>query len=531
MGKLKAIIVDDEYRIGQLISKLIDFQKIDVELLKIFDNSSEALEFIISNHPDIVISDIQMPVIDGLELIRRVHEAELFPHFILISGYKEFEYARTALKYGVEDYLLKPVNETELNQILEKVCSEHNQMLKEKEETKELKETAKREHILGGREALLALMQENYSEKLENFNFNYKINLQSGDFLLFGIKLDYEADGEDVLQNKFLISTILSIFEDHFRENVYEQLYAPVSDDELFGLLNTEIGKGPEAEEELKHLFPEVANKVSSIHGYYVTMAISDLCGFRGIRAAKSIADERILQRYCYGVDRVISGTKVVPHEHQPNLESKLKSKIAFAATSFDIPELQKLINEAFSSLTDLNPEEAYRIPELAYDFTDCVFSSYSPTDEMRTEKTRIFQTIDHCWSLEKITETLKKEISDLVAEQERQHRMQTRKPVREAIDYISSHYKEKITLESICDQLQMNSSYFSTLFKKETGENFQNYLTNFRIEKAKVLLITTENTMASIAAEVGYADVRYFSQSFAKIVGMKPSLYRKMYS
>ena len=187
MGKLTAIIVDDEYRIGQLISRLIHFQEIDVELLKIFDNSSEALVFILENHPDIVISDIQMPVIDGLELIRHVHESQFFPHFILISGYKEFEYARTALKYGVEDYLLKPVNETELNQILKKVCSEHNQMLKEKEETRELKETAKREHILGGREALLALMQENYPEKLETFNFNYKTSLQSGDFLLFGI--------------------------------------------------------------------------------------------------------------------------------------------------------------------------------------------------------------------------------------------------------------------------------------------------------------------------------------------------------
>lgn len=188
-------------------------------------------------------------------------------------------------------------------------------------------------------------------------------------------------------------------------------------------------------------------------------------------------------------------------------------------------------MNEAFGALTDLKPEDAYCIPMLAYDFTDCVFSSYSPTEEIRTEKTRMFQKIAHCWSMEKVTESLKKGISDFVTEQERQHRMQTRKPIREAIEYIDSHYAEKITLESICDQLQMNTSYFSTLFKKETGENFQNYLTNFRIEKAKELLVTTQNTMAAVAAEVGYTDVRYFSQCFTKVVGMKPSLYRKMYS
>ena len=340
MGKMKTIIIDDEYRIGQLISKLIHFQEVDVELLKIFDNSSDALDFILENHPDIVITDIQMPVIDGLELIRRVHEAGVFPHFILISGYKEFEYARTALKYGVEDYLLKPVNEAELNQILKKVCSEHDQMLKEKEETKELKETAKREHILGGREALIALMNGNYLKNIETFNLNYKTDLQNGDYLLFGVKLDYETDGEDVLQNKFLISTILSFFEDHFRGAVYEQLYAPVSDDELFGLLNTKDGKAPDAEEELKHLFPEVVNKVSSIHGYYVTMAISDICSFHTVQSAKTVVDERILQRYCYGVDRVISGTKVILPDHSPVLDSKLKSRISAAATSFDIPEL-----------------------------------------------------------------------------------------------------------------------------------------------------------------------------------------------
>ena len=350
---------------------------------------------------------------------------------------------------------------------------------------------------------------------------NYGVQYVDTEYVTFVDSDDYVEPEYIELLLKGLETGADMVVTHHIQE--YEDQPQKAVIDEKFNLYS--------AEEALKKIFPEVANKVSSIHGYYATMAISDRCSFWSIPSAKSTVDERILQRYCYGVDRVISGTKIIPHEHQQILESKLKSRIAFATTSFDIPELQKLINEAFQSLTDLKLEEAYLIPGLAYDFTDCVFSNYSPTDEMRAEKARIFQTIDHCWSLEKITETLKKEISDVVADQERQHRMQTRKPVREAIEYIGNHYKEKITLDSICDQLQMNSSYFSTLFKKETGENFQNYLTNFRIEKAKELLVTTQNTMGAVAAEVGYADVRYFSQCFAKIVGMKPSLYRKMYS
>ena len=115
MNKLKLVIVDDEYRIGQLIGKLIHFDSLPITLIKIFDNSEEALQCIIENKPDIVISDIKMPVLDGLKLVRCSQERQVFPHFIFVSGFREFEYARTALKYGVKDYLLKPVQETELN--------------------------------------------------------------------------------------------------------------------------------------------------------------------------------------------------------------------------------------------------------------------------------------------------------------------------------------------------------------------------------------------------------------------------------
>jgi two-component system response regulator YesN len=122
MEKLQLVIGDDEHRIGQLIGSLIHYDVLPVELIQVFDSSEAALECIIEKKPDIVISDIQMPVLNGLELVRLSQENDVFPHFILISGFREFEYARTALKYGVKDYLLKPVQEKELNEVLSEVC-------------------------------------------------------------------------------------------------------------------------------------------------------------------------------------------------------------------------------------------------------------------------------------------------------------------------------------------------------------------------------------------------------------------------
>jgi two-component system, response regulator YesN len=127
MKNLRVLIVDDESRIAQLISKLIHWTENGLVPAGICLDGKEAYDWISSGSADIVITDIRMPVMDGLELIRCTHELQRDAvHFIVISGYREFEYAHTALKYGVEDYLLKPVNEHELNATLKRLSTAYS---------------------------------------------------------------------------------------------------------------------------------------------------------------------------------------------------------------------------------------------------------------------------------------------------------------------------------------------------------------------------------------------------------------------
>ena len=125
--KKSVLIVDDEFRIGMLIKKLIHWSALNMECMEVLDDGEKAVQMVHEKNPDIVITDIRMPRVSGLDLIRIISEEnKTNTHFIVISGYKEFEYAHQALAYGVENYILKPVNEEELNDSLKKIAQKIN---------------------------------------------------------------------------------------------------------------------------------------------------------------------------------------------------------------------------------------------------------------------------------------------------------------------------------------------------------------------------------------------------------------------
>ncbi len=529
---LSVVIIDDEYRIGQMLSRLIHFDALNMRLMKVFESSKEALQYIISENPDIVITDIQMPIIDGLELIRQSREAGLSPHFILISGYKEFEYARTALKYGVEDYLLKPVNEAELNRVLSQVCIRHSETVQINKEKEILQESAKREHLLSGVEALKVLTKDDFDGTLTQFNEQYHTSLQQGAFLPFVLKFDYDdPNTEDQLQDRFVAKNVINQLEEYFGSGVYEQLYASTDNSELYGIINYDQKKNSEILFDIKKAFTQISNHVEAVPGYRITMALGNSCQFERIGESIRLAEKRIVQRLILGTRIVITDIVIPDDPDSGYLSAKFQTRIHNAVISFNSAELASLIDTSFSDISSKNNINANSYINNANSFIDAFFSVFPQTAQTDKERIRITNIIEHCWNVEMMIENMKSELPLFLTQQSRDRERQTRKPIREALDYIENHYGEKITLESISDQLQMNSSYLSTLFKKETGETFQDYLTQYRIDRAKEMLTTTSETMASIALHVGYTDTRYFSQNFTRIVGIKPSLYRKMYS
>lgn len=158
-------------------------------------------------------------------------------------------------------------------------------------------------------------------------------------------------------------------------------------------------------------------------------------------------------------------------------------------------------------------------------------FSQVQEQEENERERKETLSNCQHCYTISALKKVLKNNLGKFVEESKEAAEAESVKPIRQAQKYMEEHYNEKIVLEDLAEIVGLNPVYFSVLFKKETGINVSAYLLNVRMEKAKEFLCNTNETIAAIGDRVGYKDSRYFSQTFAKQVGVKPALYRKLHS
>ena len=187
--KWRVLIVDDEFRIGMLIKKLIRWDEHNMECLDVVDNGETAFQIVQEAQPEIVITDIRMPKISGLDLISMTREKNIPVKFVVISGYKEFEYAHRALQYGVDDYLLKPINEEELNKVLRKIAGDLASAEQQSQERKALQDTVSESRQIIKRDFLKNIIEQEDEDEIEVEDS--RVTLEGAVYRGIDIKLDY----------------------------------------------------------------------------------------------------------------------------------------------------------------------------------------------------------------------------------------------------------------------------------------------------------------------------------------------------
>lgn len=238
--KWRVLIVDDEFRIGRLIKKLIHWDEFALECVDVVDNGGTAFEIIQSVRcPDVVITDIRMPKINGLELIAMTREIHKNMKFVVISGYKEFEYAHQALQYGVEDYLLKPVNEEELNRVLKKISDELTAQWRSEREHQILKETISESRHIIKRDFLKNIIETEEPEEVDD-----RVEFQGEIYRGMDIKLDYvDYNKKDKKQDKLTITRIEEIVERILKVDTEEVLLCEKENLHIYCLFNYDFSK------------------------------------------------------------------------------------------------------------------------------------------------------------------------------------------------------------------------------------------------------------------------------------------------
>ncbi|MDD2971558.1 MAG: response regulator [Lachnospiraceae bacterium] len=529
--KWRVLIVDDEFRIGMLIKKLIHWDELNLECINMVDNGETALKLLEKVEPiDIMITDIRMPKVSGLDLIQYAQKFNKDMKFIVISGYTEFEYAHRALQYGVEDYLLKPINEMELQGALKKIVEDLNQKNQNYIARKELQETVLESRQIIKRDYLKNIIEQEV--QLEDS----RVLLEGDIYRGIDIKLDYvDYKNSNKKQDKLTVERIEGYVEEHMKDSVEETLICEKDNLHVYCLFNYDYSKSQSVKNGINAILSSIKEYVNGFEQYEVTIGVgSERNEFGEIRFSIREAYFAVGNRIKYGTGRLIYGDSII--QRMGNIENNLTDEqrdiMCGCIQGYSRNRLEQCINLIYSEFLMNDKLDFSLCYEIAEEIIDLFFEKINiQLEESGMMRKRLKENCNHCYSITGLKNVLKMELGEMLDASKAAMEAESTKPIRQAQQYVEEHCSEKIVLEDLAEVVGLNPVYFSVLFKKETGINFSTYLIDVRMKKAKDLISSTNETIAAIAEQVGYKDSRYFSRIFTKEVGIKPALYRKLHS
>lgn len=519
----KVVIIDDEKRIVNGLQKILNWTEMNCEIAGVTYNGKEGLTLVSSLKPDIVLTDIRMPHMDGLEMIKALNEQGCTARFIMLSGYAEFEYAKRGIEIGVSSYLLKPINEIELaNTIKELIAG----IEKERETNSRInileKSTSRllqfREHLLkdlviGAIDDAGDIQDIFESLHIPIYETNFACALVELENLVLDASDNTSQDIKEFITQRYSGRAIVF----HYSQSQYAMIINNkelLDDDTALKTLNSLQNTIFE-----KYKYPvtigtgRIFNSLEEISGVF-NQALYAI-NFKAIKGKNIVISYPEASQYPYT-------NFLLPDNMIQNLEDSIYT--------MDYKKAASLIHRFFyilvenGNLTPLNLQLQCigLLLEIARKMNSLQvgLANFIGKDILSIEAISRYKTVDEIknWMLNTIRSIIE------IKESQSKNAVDIIKNIK---DYISEHIDEDITLNSLAEQFFMNPYYLSTLFKKKTGQAYSKYLTDVRIDKAKELLMFTDYKINEISEKVGYCDVKYFQKLFTKSTGCSPSKYK----
>lgn len=527
---LKVVVADDEARVCQLILMLADWERLGMEVVGTASNGLEALELVERLQPDILITDIRMPGCHGLELIERAKGEFPQLEIVIISGYAHFEFAQTAIKHGVGDYLLKPIKREELMATLEKLGQRCRQRSQSASEVERLRQTnQENEDQLRQRLPLDILNQRLEAVTEEGLWETYRFRARPGLYQVALLKIDDPSGSFSPATMGIIQEKTATIFQNELRGVCREPLMAFQGS---WGCCL--LGFAPEEQNAVrKHLrscLDQVLAQRSVFGAVEFSLALGPAAGGVGeLPACAQTARRAAANRLTEGTGRLLEGIPKPSGLDRDRVLDQYRRQVERGMEGLDARVLDEAVEELAQTARSVPPMQGWELLELVTSAGRLFL--LRPEIEGRERLGQKFEeACDRCGRGAELFECLRRlQREQLEGVCQRRHNDAIR-PIRVAKQYVQQHYSQPITLEDVCEEVGFSSSYFSALFKKETGEGFAKYLTRVRMERAKELLQQTSLPVSEICARVGYSDLKHFTQNFKKETNLNPGQYRKLY-
>ena len=528
MERYKVILVDDEAEVIDMIEKKIHWNDLGFEVAGSATNGVKALELVEKLQPDVVLTDIKMPYMDGLELSRRLNREYPNIYIMLCTGFDEFEYAKEAVHLEIKEYMLKPVNATELSESLTNLKHTLDREREEKLNVKKLNDYF---------QEVLPKLQSNFFISLiegrvekhdyERFLQAYQVDMKGPLFgcVIFHTSENHVPEG----MNPLLLS--MSV-EREIKQRLMDQWNCR----EFIYMGNTLLILELDAEDKITQITDacdRFCRWAYRIMGAVVTAGIGTVCdSLYEISLSYERAREAVSYRVLYGTKRAINIGEIVPKEQiKPVQSEESRMQMLFRAIRIgDSAEIERAAHGEMEKLhknTETMSQYNLATMEIVSGFFKFCTDNSLDFNKISGNMQNIYEKVSQmdessltAWIVQ-MSETISEKLKCA-------RNSSARRLIVEAQNIVKERYMEAdISLDEICTVLGVSNSYFSSLFKKEAGKSFISYLTDYRMDIAAEMILNTDEKSYTIAEKVGYLDANYFSYVFKKKFGVSPSKYR----
>lgn len=532
--KIKVFLVEDEVIIRSGVKKSINWEQEGYEFVGEASDGELAYPMILKEKPDILITDIRMPFMDGLELSRLVKKELPDIKILILSGYDEFEYAKKAIKIGVTEYLLKPISAAKLTEVLNAVA----ETIRQENEEKNLLET------------YFAEMRENTErDKMRLFEKLLMGDLSMGEILEAGERFGMNLGASCY---KIVLFKILANLENHvYAEQMVdacssvEQAASMMEGVYVFQrgvegwafLLTAQDEKSMEESAKILYQNLKQAMKNYTQLEYFGGIG-STVPRIRSLKQSFREADRAFAARFVEEANQIISQKEFEKSQMEEGLKmqgvvqiGKSREMLQKFLSNGTREEVKAFSDAYISRIEEENIRSTMVRQYFVIDVCIVILSfceRISSANRLQEEAEELQKMMQKIHSLSEIKKYVVRLLNEAIELRDAESGRRYSDLIAAAKKEIENHYMtEEISLNTVAISVGMSPSYFSSIFSKEAGKTFVEYLTEVRIEKAKEFLMCSSMKTSEIGYEVGYKDPHYFSYIFKKVQGCSPKEYR----
>ena len=540
---LKIFLAEDEVIVRETIKRMIPWENLGFELVGEAADGEMALPLLLRQKPDLLITDIKMPFMDGLTLAKVAKKEIPGLKVVILSGYDDFNYAKQAINIGVEDYLLKPITKNALIERLTEIRSRYEHEKTQKEYYEKFHREMQAYEKNSSRDFFEALVRGSM-DMMEIYRRSEKLGLdivaEAYNVLIFTMNCEEDFSGQREGYSEWEAES-LELLEEFFSENTSAMLFRC----NIFSYGVLIKGQKETIEENTRSCVSEIQrifDRKEQKRQWFVA-AGEPVERLSQIQKSYYSASRAFSQRYLYDEN-------ILYYDEMTSMEKKnVTEDDSTYLQKVDVNALNPVILQKFLSNGLLEETENF-VKDYFYaigqePLESLVFRNYVTLNvrfsvmsflkeigcDTRTLEQEDTEDVlsESSKSLENAIAYAEKIISQAIALRDQNSGNKNRSILKTAVDFIDSHYMEEdMSLNKAANAANVSANHFSALFSQNMGQTFIEYLTNLRMNKAKEYLRCTSMRSSEIAGEIGYKDAHYFSYLFKKTQGMTPSDYRK---